>query len=359
MEPTSPNLIALAADFYVTICLMAAAVRWFHMCRPYANKPLYYYPGRPFVTGAWLCALALLPYVFHPEDPDAWFLARLYFLPVVMYHFALILSSYFGCVMQWKKWRMPMLLSGVPVALALLAAVVLAIWPGVQMGGTRLASFVLYVLGVLVTALCITFIVVVYAWARRFDPDDFSNPADFPVTQAWKWVVIILVNLVFCWTGALLDNPAALAVIQLFIGVSCVLFLITALHPHRNRPLEDPAKEADEAAAHAYPAVLPMKKQKEILSAIRMVVEERKGFLDPHLTLQDIAHDCGYNRTYISAIIKREFGGFVDYVSRLRLAYMDDFLKQNPDATIVAAIDVAGFGSRSRYYEIKSKYQGK
>ena len=43
------------------------------------------------------------------------------------------------------------------------------------------------------------------AW--RFDPDEYSNPSDFPVTQARRWLVIILTNLVLCWTGTLLGNP--------------------------------------------------------------------------------------------------------------------------------------------------------
>lgn len=96
---------------------------------------------RPYLTGAWLSALTLVPYVLWPGDADAWFLARFYFLPVTLYHFTLILFSYFGSVMQWKKWLWPVVLSGVPVALVLLVAVVLAVVPGEQLGGTVLADY--------------------------------------------------------------------------------------------------------------------------------------------------------------------------------------------------------------------------
>ena len=350
----------LAAAVYVTTCLMGAAVRWFHMCRPYNRNPRYYYPGRPFLTATWLSSLMLLPYVLCPDSPDAWFLVRFFFLPVVLYHFALLLFSYFGTVMEWKKWQGPVMIMGLPVVLGLVAAVVLSIWPGEQLDGMLLPSVVLYVLGALITFFCLFSMGVVWIWARRFDPDDFSNPSDFPVTQARRWLLIIVVNMVLCWTGVMLNNPAVLAVIQVLIAVSCVVFVISALHPNRNRPLEGPAPETK--SVNPSPAEthrpLPKRKQAEILSAIRAVVEDQQAFLDPHLTLQDVASRCGYSRTYISALVKEQLGGFVNYVNRFRLVYVDNYLKSNPDATLGEAIDAAGFGSRPTYYHMKERLQG-
>lgn len=364
MVASSTYLYGLAAAVYVTTCLVVAAVRWFHMCRPYNRTPQYYYPGRPFLTGAWLSSLVLLPYVLDPQDADAWFLARFYFLPVTLYHFTLILFSYFGTVMQWKQWRWPEIIAGVPVVLVLLAAVVLAIVPGTQIGGTRLASYVLYVLGLLITAVCISTIAMVYVWAGRFDPDDYSNPSDFPVARARKWLGMVIVNVTLCWTGALLENQAVLAVIMLIIAAFCVITVITSLHPNRNRPVEEPAparepsSDASSESAHqGYLRSLSKTRQAEMMAAIVTVVEEQQAFLDPHLTLQDVADRCGYSRTYIAGLVKGEMGGFVTYVNRLRLAYVDDYQKQHPDAPLREAIEAAGFGSRSRYYDAKARLQ--
>ena len=46
---------------YIMGCLVIAAVRWFHMCRPYDRNPLYYYPGRKATTLAYLMSLTLIP----------------------------------------------------------------------------------------------------------------------------------------------------------------------------------------------------------------------------------------------------------------------------------------------------------
>ncbi len=353
MELTPSFFCSLAAAVYVTTCLVVAAVRWFHICRPYDNHWQYYYPGRPYLTGAWLSALTLVPYVLWPGDADAWFLARFYFLPVTLYHFTLILFSYFGSVMQWKKWLWPEVLSGVPVALVLLVAVVLAVVPGEQLGGTVLADYLLYVSGILITALCFASIAIIYVWANRFDPDDFSNPADFPVTRARKWLAMIILNLGLCWAGALLSSPAVLAVLMLVIAVFCVITLLTALHPNRNGVPEEPT------VADSVKGPLSDKRREEILSAVIQVVETQGAFRYSHLTLQDVADRCGYNRTYISNVIKSRFGGFVDYVNRLRLADVDDYLSKHPDATIAEAIEEAGFGSKPAYYAFKAKLQEK
>lgn len=353
MTPSSTYFLGLAAAVYVTTCLVVAAVRWFHMCQPYDRNPRYYYPGRPFVTGVWLSSLFLLPYIFNPASVDAWYVTRLYFLPATLFHFTLLLISYFGVVMGWKHWKRAVLLAGIPVSLAMVAAVVLAVIPGDQ---TMASAFTiaLYILGVLVTGLCIGSVVMVYRCAGLFDPDDFSNPKDFPVSQARRWLVMITPTLVLCWTGVLLNDPAVLAVIMIAIAVLCVVFVISVLHPNRNRPLEEPS-EKEEEATQVYHRSLPKKKQTEILSAIRTVVEEQQAFLDPHLILQDVASRCGYNRTYIAGLVKSELGGFATYVNRLRLMYVEDYQRQNPDATLGEAIDAAGFGSRSGYYDAKSK----
>ncbi len=355
MPFTPTYLYGLAAAVYVTTCLVAAAVRWFHMCKPYSRNPEYYYPSRPYVAAAWLSSLSLLPYVLNPASADAWFVARLYFLPVTLYHFTLLLFSYFGSVMQWKQWHWPTILSGVPVVVALLGAVVLAIVPGDQLGGTALSRFVLYILGLLITGVCFTSIAVVRVWAGRYDNDEFSNPADFPVTQARRWLFLIVLNAVLCWVGALLNNQAVLAVIQLLISVSCVVFVISVLHPNRNRPMEGSSEEAPRA--QVYQRTLSKQRQAEILAAVITVVEEQESYLDPHLTLQDVADRCGYNRTYVSGLIKSELGGFFTYVNRLRMAHADRLLAENPGMPVGEAIDAAGFGSSTSYYKIKRQLE--
>lgn len=355
MASTLTYFCGLSATVFVAVSLTVAAVRWFHMCRPYDRHPGYYYPGRPYVTFGYLLSLLLLPYVQSPDSADAWYLARLFFLPVTLSHFTVLLYAYFGNVMQWKRWRVPMLVVGAPVVLALLAAFVLAVWPGEQVGTVVpvLSWAVLYVLGIIITGVCITAMAIVLRWAGRFDKDDFSNPADFPVTAARRWILLAVVNLTICWVGAVAARPGLLAAIMLLLAFSSVLFIISALHPHRNRPVAEEESRADNPLA---PAPEPSrKKPRELLQAIHSVVVEQEAYLDPHLTIQDVADRCGYGRSTLSGLFKAEFGGFFPYVNRLRLQHVEAYQRQHPGCTLQEAVLESGFNSRQAYYSVKDR----
>lgn len=359
-------LFGMSVTVFVTAAVVIAAVRWWHMCRPFDRNPGYYYPARPFMVAVHLNALMLLPAALAPESADAFYLARLFFLPVALLHFTLMLFAYFGSVMQWRKWRTPVLVTGVPVAQALLAAFVVAVWPGdwmVQGAMPFVGRIVFYSLGLIMTGAGITAIWVVRTWAMRFNEDEFSNPADFPVRQARLWTMLIAVNLVLCWTGALAESRTVLSVVILILAAVGVLTLISALHPHRYRQMEqEEAAQQPEAAelpsgeaVTAAGRTLSSKRRLDVLSAIITVVEELEAYLDPHLTLQDVAERSGYNRTYVSSIIKEEFGGFFNYINRLRLQHVEDWQKEHPDGTLQDAILESGFNSRQAFYSAKSR----
>lgn len=357
MMPSPTYFCGMAATAFIAVSLAVAAIRWFHMCRPYDRNPHYYYPGRPFVVGVYLNALLLIPFALHPESPDAWYLAQVYFLPVTIYHFALLLYSYFGNVMQWEKWRVPVFIVSLPVVLTLLAAFGMAVWPGDQVGSVApaLSAAVLYVLAVIITGICFAALGLVHSWAMRFDSDDFSNPADFPEITSRRWIVLAVANLTICWIGVTTNSPKSMFALMLFLTASSVFFIITALHPHRTRPVEEEEAPEAEVPAQASRRAPSKKKQQEILAAVHTVVVEQQAYLDAHLTIQDVADRSGYSRSTLSSLFKAELGGFFVYVNRLRLQYMETWLQEHPGVTINEACLEAGFPSRQAYYAVKGR----
>lgn len=342
----------LSAAVFIAIALAMAAVRWFHMCRPYDRNPKYYYPGRSFVAAVYLCSLTLLPYVLQPDSADAWFLARLYFFPVTLYNFTILLYAYFGGVMGWRKWHAPLIVIGFPVSVSLVAAVALTFVSGDQVA--VVFPWVMYIVGTIITGVCFAVMWLVLRWAKRFDEDEYSNPADFPVVFARRWSVMVAVNMALCWAGAVANSPVFLAVLSLLFSGASVLFIITALHPHRNRPVEEEVDASLEPASKSAP---PKKKQKEILDAIHTVVVQQEAFLDPHLTIQDVADRSGYSRSYIAGLFKSEFGGFFPYINSLRLQHVDAYMQQHPTAPLQEALEASGFNSRQTYYAVKARLE--
>lgn len=205
------------------------------------------------------------------------------------------------------------------------------------------------------TGVCLFAVKTVLRWTARIDVEEYSNPEDYPVNFARKMVRLLLFTVVLLWVAALSDSRAVMAVLQLLLVGASVLMLISALHPHRTGAPEQEQPAPEEPASQVYSYKISPAKAKSIAAAIRQVVEEQQAFLDPHLTLQDVATRCGYNRTYVAGIFKSEFGGFFRYVNGLRLRHADEYNAAHPSATIAEIAEASGFGSRQSYYAVKEQ----
>ena len=84
-------------------------------------------------------------------------------------------------------------------------------------------------------------------------------------------------------------------------------------------------------------------------------MEEGKAYLDSHFTLGKLSQACGCNRTYVSAILNEEYGGFFHYVNRCRLAHVDAFLAEHPRADVDQVALEAGFNNRQSYYNARKR----
>ena len=334
------HIYSLAAVTCLVTTLVVAAVRWFHMCSPYNRKPSYYYPGRPAMTLCMLSTVIVLPYALFPGSEWTWMLARAYFFPEEIYLCTVLLFNYFGNVREWKKWKKPTVVMAVPAAVAML---------GVPMVSGSAAAWLLYLAGALETVFCVIALILVARWAqwaRSAAEDEFSNPKDFPTQFAREMISMLALVLVAVWVTALTGSRTVMAVLNLLLSIFSVTLLIQALHPNRHREMVEEEPESE--------PVVPAR-TREMVRAIRRVLEDEHAYLDPHLTLQDIADRVGSNRSYIARIFASEFGGFFNYVNSLRLDYADAYRQSHPKAKIGEIIAESGFGSRSTYYSAQAK----
>lgn len=368
MDAHTIYLSGLATSFFIATTLVFAAVRWFHICKPYEKNPDYYYPGRKVVSLVSLTSLLLIPYAWNPYSPVNWLTVKAYFLPAELYFLTVLLFSYFGGVMQWEKWKRPALLAGIPGMAGLLLAPLLAgLFQRWNIGSLELVNGVIYALGAIMTVICLWAVWKVMSWAKGVSGENYSNPNDFPVVFARKNVFRTIPTILFLWVAAISDSRAVMAVLQLFLSGLSILLLVNVLEPHRhfsdNKEAPEgplPASEENDDTASStefYHRSLPETKALTILSAISEVVVEQQAYLEPHLTIQDVADRAGYNRTYIAGLFKTELGGFFHFVNTLRLEYADNYQKEHPDAPLTEVIAESGFASRTTYYTVKSRLQ--
>lgn len=90
-------------------------------------------------------------------------------------------------------------------------------------------------------------------------------------------------------------------------------------------------------------------------------IERRKLYLNPGLTIIDLASECGTNRTQLSLLLNKELGlSFRDYINHCRIEYaalplLED---EHADHKIEEIALLSGFGSTATFYRAFAKEKG-
>lgn len=77
---------------------------------------------------------------------------------------------------------------------------------------------------------------------------------------------------------------------------------------------------------------------------VQEYIEEQRAYLDPELTLEQVANHLGTNQAYISRAINREnHQTFREYIAVLRVNYAKDYMKRHPEAKLLDVAMKSGF----------------
>lgn len=88
----------------------------------------------------------------------------------------------------------------------------------------------------------------------------------------------------------------------------------------------------------------------ELLDSFRALIMVERVFLEPALTVEDVALRLHSNRTYVSCMISKEFGmNFRDYIANLRIEHAIKYMKSNPSATQEEVAQASGFSGASTF----------
>jgi AraC-like DNA-binding protein len=88
--------------------------------------------------------------------------------------------------------------------------------------------------------------------------------------------------------------------------------------------------------------------QKKILDKLLFEFEHNKIYLNNQLNIMDVVDIIGTNRTYISAIINKQYNlNFCSFVNNYRLEELKRIITENPNLNKVTLAENSGFGSFS------------
>ncbi len=87
------------------------------------------------------------------------------------------------------------------------------------------------------------------------------------------------------------------------------------------------------------------------IGKLEKITEERQLYLNPNLTVADLAHELNTNRTYVSNYLSQNIGRtFYDYINGLRIIKVSvPLIEQHPEYTFEFIASKSGFASISTF----------
>ncbi len=92
---------------------------------------------------------------------------------------------------------------------------------------------------------------------------------------------------------------------------------------------------------------------KTLWQKILQLMKKKEMYLNPRITLEDLAIECNSNKKYIYHAIKTfSQDSFSSFVNRFRVEKAKEFLLKNPNYSLKAIAEMSGFNSSSSFYRI-------
>lgn len=296
--------------------------------------------ARTIVITWWLTCLVLLPYALDPESESLYIFSRGAMVLTVPPYITKFIKCYYED--NWKfSWKMALVRAPL-----MLTYVIVCFFTSQSESCLTLAL----IFGSIEVMYLVRHLTRVVRILKKANSSEFSSEDDFRYKMVIAYlysvlsVVLVIYVLFFCC------SRWAIVIRDLLVVVLNGVFLTLSVFPHGHllrafsQTSEAVAQYKEEEGQSCLPELTA--RMGHIKDQIVDIVETKRGFLDPHLSLDQIVEhlDCG--KTIASKVLSQEFGGFYNYVNGLRVQWADDYAKTHPFATKDEIAECSGFSSR-------------
>ena len=190
-----------------------------------------------------------------------------------------------------------------------------------------------------------------------------------PGCQCVLLIVLLLTCVIRIGMGRifLVNRPGLSGMISVFLGsIAFCLSYIGVLFPDREfdiRDLRHPTvlrkPEADvhnieslrsRIGSSPSPRKEEVKYKPTLLETFIEYMGTQKPYLNPNLSITDVALALNSNRTYVSVLINENFGiTFRDYINEERINYAKQIMLKNPDEILEVIAEKSGFSGDSQF----------
>lgn len=152
-------------------------------------------------------------------------------------------------------------------------------------------------------------------------------------------------------------NQGLLIILSLITAAALIIYLLWRKQRSQNKALfqlnQDLTEKWKISNLQAY------QKHGDLFQDIHSIMEDKKLYANPDLTINTLASAIGSNQKYVSESINTHHGGnFFQFVNAYRIEHAKQLLLRQPELTMEAIADSSGFSSRSTFYRAFKKATG-
>ena len=159
----------------------------------------------------------------------------------------------------------------------------------------------------------------------------------------------------------LLINLLAVGILTIPSAILTVLVAAFLFFTRSTTGAQSAAKASDEALTEQVACDLaPRSPQEELFSRITYQMDVEHLYLQPGLSIDDLAMALGTNRTYVSRSINDLSGSsFTEYLNGYRVRYAQSLIEMGGPGTSVAEVgEMSGYASDASFFRNFKKFSG-
>ena len=346
--PCSTELFCYTATLLLIFSgLTGAAIRWFHICSPFVERTDFYYPARKRVTAFYAGFILLIPYMLDVSSSDTWFLYKAFTIIYYPTGYSLILFRYFHDYSpKSNRWFE---ISTIAAIIFLLSSASISLSGDHISRHLPIFGSIAIVIGINSMAIFFYSVLWLRKLIKQYNEENFSNHQDFPLKFANKLIVPPIICEIIIWSVAIIDSPLIGAINSLLFTVLLWISLLIILHTQRKE---------EEIPTLLITENLKENSDNDLLARIDKALNSDCLYLNPNLTLQQLAQAIGSNRSYVSQTIVENYGSFIRHINSLRIHHALNLRESNPELTQIEIMELSGFNSPTSFRKWMKEFGG-
>lgn len=339
---------------YVVVCMYGWLLKTFYVPEAYKHIFGELHPARFTLANMFMMQVLEFPFIFMIGRPEVLFYINGSSLMFLTAYLVVLIKGYFFLDF-YKPLRLLYFLHPVMLVWVVLILPVLGVFEFTPLYKMIMTIVVLMIALAYILQLDRCRLKLVNQ-IREIDEDEFSSEEDFPVKIArrMKWMpLIVCVTLIVTFLANSYYMKMARDIYFIIVNV---WFAIYTLNPHRKTkqlPQELKKKETIEDIASPVKYRLSEKYCKETEQKLVNIIQEKKLYLEEHLTMNDLTEVMHTNKNYISEVIARSvYQSFYKLVNTMRIEHACELLRNDPTAKLEQVAIASGFTSGSSFSQV-------